>query len=149
MRKIILSAAILLVLGGVMAIAKAQKSDDGETMIFGAAATEDGGQNMFVVEQPKDGPNPLGDPIVVQPEEAAVQKLPAPKVVQPQADNKTLPQNQTEKPANVQELGQDFQNTLMEANGRVYDIQSFPKQDMEVMGNPSNPETIYSPNVNN
>ena len=36
----------------------------------------------------------------------------------------------------------------MEANGRIYDIQSYPEQDINVMNNPSDPQTIYSPNVN-
>ena len=41
-----------------------------------------------------------------------------------------------------------FQNTLMEANGMVYDVQAFPEADVPVISDTSNPETIYSPNVN-
>ena len=47
------------------------------------------------------------------------------------------------------ELGKQFRNTLLEANGRVYDIQSYPEQDFMLMNNSAEPQTIYSPNVNN
>ena len=46
------------------------------------------------------------------------------------------------------DLGRDFQNTLLEANGMVYDVQAYPLKDMGVIGNSANPKTIYSPNVN-
>ena len=45
-------------------------------------------------------------------------------------------------------LGNDFENTLLEANDRVYDVQSYPEADFKAMGNSANPQTIYSPNVN-
>lgn len=157
MNKIILGLASLLVFGGVMASAQEQaKQVEGTpTVVFGVAATPDGGQDMFMVEQPENAANPLGDPIVVEPKEnnqvSRPQNCPPcdngepaskaePTVVQPQNNNPAT---------NAETLGKDFQNTLMEANGRIYDVQSFPEQDMKVIGNPSNPQTIYSPNVNN
>ena len=36
----------------------------------------------------------------------------------------------------------------MEADGMVYDVQAYPTEDLKAIGNSSNPETIYSPNVN-
>ena len=34
------------------------------TLFYGEAATPDGGENISIVEQPKDAGNPMGDPIV-------------------------------------------------------------------------------------
>lgn len=157
MNKIILGIAALLIFSGVMASAQEQaKQIEGTpTVVFGAAATPDGGQDMFVVEQPKDSANPLGDPIVVEPEKNNQPSRPqnCPPCDNGQAAQKTEPavtQPQSNNPAvNAENLGKDFQNTLMEANGRIYDVQSFPEQDLKVIGNPSDPQTIYSPNVNN
>jgi hypothetical protein len=129
------------------------------TVVFGEAARPDGGQNVFVVEQPKNAPNPLGDPIVGP-------NTP-PEVFNEDSDNdntKNYPSpsnNQWQEAPSVPEpiqnsspqeeglfLGKDFQNTLMEANDRIYDVQSYPIEDINVMSNPSEPQTIYSPNVN-
>lgn len=123
------------------------------TVVYGAAKKSDGGSDEFVVEQPENAPNPLGDPLPdddeespetqndtqdagtdVNPEETTAEKLPQPV-------NPNTVQGQ-------QQLGNDFQNTLLEANGMVYDVQAYPEADMKAIGNPSNPATIYSPNVN-
>ena len=158
---------LLPVLGGILvwtAFIRAQEPAENNaapTVVFGAAATPDGGQNTFVVEQPKDAPNPLGDPIAVDntppqvfdiqegTEKTTTSADPA-GANQPsetgQVANPAL--NQGDLPAEAQELGKDFQNTLMEADGRIYDIQSYPEQDIGVMGNSADPQTIYSPNVN-
>ena len=158
MKKIVLSIVAILAFGGVLAKAQAQKSDN-PTLVFGSAATPDGSQNMFLVEQPENAPNPLGNPIVVNPEnstDATNEMTNAPTNVAP----KNNPENSTSEVQGVgipnpnpatdaQALGKDFENTLMEANGRVYDIQSYPEADLKVMDNPSDPQTIYSPNVNN
>ncbi len=134
-------------------------NDNAPTVVFGEAERPDGKKNFFIVEQPKDAPNPLGNPIPVPntpPEifdsesddgdknsnenEQGNQWQAAPEVPQPM-------QNYNPQEEGIS-LGKDFQNTLMEANGRIYDIQSYPKQDINVMSNPSEPQTIYSPNVN-
>lgn len=138
------------------------KADDAPTVVFGAAATPDGDQNVFVVEQPKNAPNPLGDPLPdpepTQPPfvPSRFKKVNAAAVVAPRMQDDAVapvdpipPLNNGSLPAESQALGKDFQNTLMEANGMVYDVQAYPEQDLDVIGNPSNPQTIYSPNVNN
>lgn len=158
---------LLPVLGGILvwtAFIRAQEPAENNaapTVVFGAAATPDGGQNTFVVEQPKDAPNPLGNPIAVDntpPQVFDIQE--GTEKTTPSADpaeanqpsetgQTTAPAlNQGDLPAEAQELGKDFQNTLMEADGRIYDIQSYPEQDIGVMGNSADPQTIYSPNVN-
>lgn len=135
--------------GGVLAM-----EDDSPTVVLGEAERPDGKKNFFIVEQPKDSPNPLGNPIPspnIPPEVFDIDK----DSNENQQDNKwqsapDIPQpiqNYSPQEEGVS-LGKDFQNTLMEANGRIYDIQSYPEQDINVMNNPSDPQTIYSPNVN-
>ena len=122
----------------------ASMADDSPTVVFGAAETKDGGQNVFVVRQPENAPNPLGNPLPMpnKPVEVFGDVY---KPTNKQSNvNISNANNQSQ-----QNLGNDFENTLLEANDRVYDIQSYLKADFKAMENPSNPETIYSPNVNN
>ena len=135
----------MIVLGGCVFFAYAW-AEDVPTVVYGSAETKNGGQNVFVVEQPKNAVNPLGNPIV-EPDnpvqvfgDAYTQNSKQPDQTMNYNDKDTVTQNN---------LGNDFENTLMEANGRVYDIQSYPKADFKAMENPSDPQTIYSPNVNN
>ena len=159
---------LLPVLGGILvwtAFIRAQEPAENNaapTVVFGAAATPDGRQNTFVVEQPKDAPNPLGDPIAVdntppqvfdiqEGTEKAGQAAQQPADANPQPETGVMANpalNQGDLPAEAQELGKDFQNTLMEADGRIYDVQSYPEQDINLMDNTADPQTIYSPNVN-
>ena len=119
-------------------------ADDSPTIVYGAAETDSGGQNVFVVEQPKNAPNPLGNPIPTPNKPVEVFGD-----VYPQDTNQTEKTKQSQDNQSQQNLGNDFENTLLEANGRVYDVQSYPKADFKAMENPANPKTIYSPNVNN
>ena len=134
---------------GVQEESKMQ-SDTIPTIVFGKSERSDGEIDEVVVEQSNNNNiNPLGDPL--------------PEVVTESKQTETLPTKNnselstTSKPDKMSlskdvdvtdNLGKQFQNTLMEANGRVYDVQSFPVEDMNAIGNSSNPETIYSPNVN-
>ena len=135
-----------------------EKPVSAPTIVTGAAATPDGGQNTFTIEQPQNGPNPLGDPIpnvsLPRTPQDADANLPTTT-----SDAVPTPTNTTQMPSGslvreatpqqAQQLGKDFQNTLLEANVMVYDVQAYPEADLPVIGNPSQPETIYSPNVNN
>ena len=107
------------------------------TIIMGAAKTSEGNTEEDIVIQYNQ--NILGEPI---PEyiDNSENKQEDDKPVKTPEDNsatetKPIPEG-------------DFQNTLMEANGMVYDVQAFPETDIPVISNPSNPKTIYSPNVN-
>ena len=130
----------------------------GNTIIYTSAATPEGGQNVFVAEQPENAGNPFGDPLPLpnKPVEVwgdgVVSENLSSKMNNSSINsnnNATINNNEGQSNLSPQTLGNDFENTLLEANGRVYDIQSYPKDDFKVMGNPSNPATIYSPNVNN
>ena len=128
------------------------KAGGTETFVYGAAARSDGGENVFVVAQPDNLENPLGNPIE-GPQTPPQVFHSSSQVKVPQSEKNSSfqfdqPLLQTAPTLEAKDLGQDFQNTLLEANGRVYDVQSYPIQDMNVMGNPTQPETIYSPNVN-
>ena len=121
----------------------AQIEENLPTVVIGEAKTSDGGENVFEVEQPNNAPNPLGNPIVIQSNDAQEENQQTTDEIN---DKKT--KNQEQQPQNATQAGQDFQNTLLEANGRVYDVQSYPEGDLPIMGDSANPETIYSPNVN-
>ena len=126
------------------------------TTIYSAAARPDGGENVFVVSQPNNLENPLGNPIVGPETPPKIYNLPQQKSEQVPEDTADSSQAQSQPVGTinntpVQEgiaLGKDFQNTLVEGSGRIYDIQSYPIQDVDVMSNPAEPQTIYSPNVN-
>ena len=128
------------------------------TTIYSAAVRPDGGENVFVVSQPNNLENPLGNPIVgpeVPPKVYGT--LPQATEAENESTDETTESSSQPQPVGtinetpVQEgisLGKDFQNTLVEGSGRIYDIQSYPIKDVEVMSNPAEPQTIYSPNVN-
>lgn len=118
------------------------------TIIYGAAKKSATESDEVVVEQPAGVPNPLGNPIPDIIEQRAPDAGSAPvKPVKRSKATEAEPQTQAVVPVSP-DLGKDFQNTLMEANGMVYDVQAYPEQDLKVIGNPANPQTIYSPNVN-
>ena len=154
MKKLVLLLApiIIVMFNHVLA------QDIGPTEVYGAANTSDGGKNVFVIEQPNNEENPLGNPLPnvsddtkrlsgqndIQKEDMVNYKEQSP------ANNINISSEQDANlPQEDAELGKQFRNTLLEANGRVYDIQSYPKEDFMLMSNPSEPQTIYSPNVNN
>ena len=117
------------------------------TVVKAIANTPDGKKNIAILEQP-NSENPLGNPIVgpyIAPQ--AYNTADA-----EQYDNITASAGQSNTtegpPQQAQDLGKQFKNTLMEANGEIYDVQSYPIQDIGVMSNNTDPQTIYSPNVN-
>ena len=93
-------------------------ADDSPTIVYGAAETDSGGQNVFVVDQQKNAPNPLGNPIPTPNKPVEVFGD-----VYPQDTNQTEKTKQSQDNQSQQNLGNDFENTLLEANGRVYDVQ--------------------------
>lgn len=119
---------------------------DTPTIVYGAAKKADGEVDEVVVEQPQNGPNPLGNPIVIPEKVETPAKMATPEVKKNSTKNTEAVDS--EQVPNPQALGKDFQNTLLEADGMVYDVQAYPEKDLKAIGNPSEPATIYSPNVN-
>lgn len=134
---------MILVVWGIFISFSSMAGDD-PTIIYGSAATSDGEQNAFVVEQPENAPNPLGNPIVGENRPVEVFG----NLDEGRDDQNNFNRDNRENLNNQNNPGNDFENTLLEANDRVYDIQSYPKSDFKVMDNPVEPQTIYSPNVN-
>lgn len=128
----------------------AQGSDP--TVVFGEAANPDGGKNVFVVEQPNNEVNPLGDPLPNIANDKNINTVDKventyPENIKPQStEGEHI--SDSDLPKEDAELGRQFRNTLLEANGMVYDVQSYPEKDFELMNNSADPQTIYSPNVN-
>lgn len=146
-----------------------ESATDAPTIVYGAAKKADGKTDEVVVEQPENALNPLGNPI---PDNQPPEVIGGDSPVQAKGtlqNNNTAPgpqgvslpatgpqgvpvtANQPVVPGSPQEaveLGKQFQNTLVEGNGMIYDIQAYPAEDLKVLGNPANPQTIYSPNVN-
>ncbi len=126
-----------------------EKATTAPTIVYGAAKKANGKTDAFVVEQPDGAVNPLGNPLpdldvrdgeTTEDGQSEVPSVSIDKgIPSVSAETKELPSN---------DLGKDFQNTLMEANGMVYDVQAYPVKDLNAIGNSANPETIYSPNVN-
>lgn len=154
MRKLLFLLIGLMITGFNYVLAQ----DVGPTEVYGAANTPDGGKDVFVIEQPNNEENPLGNPLPNVSDNA--KQLSGQNDTQKEdvvndkehisSNNINVSSEQTANlPQEDAELGKQFRNTLLEANGRVYDIQSYPEQDFMLMNNPAEPQTIYSPNVNN
>ena len=124
-----------------------------DTVVYGSAATQQGSQDTFVVEQPADAANPLGSPIVddstAQP--AATSPQPTNPAVQPSTNNVAAPlpagvvnQISEQNPSissepNPASMDNKIQDTLYESGTRIYDIQSYPVNDVNQMESPSQP----------
>lgn len=124
-----------------------------DTVVYGSAATQQGSQDTFVVEQPTDAANPLGSPIVddstAQP--AATSPQPTDTAVQPSTNNVAAPlpagvvnQISEQNPSissepNPASMDNKIQDTLYESGNRIYDIQSYPVNDVNQMESPSQP----------
>ena len=124
-----------------------------DTVVYGSAATQQGSQDTFVVKQPADAANPLGSPIVddssAQP--AATSPQPTDTAVQPSTNNVAAPlpagvvnQISKQNPSissepNPASMDNKIQDTLYESGNRIYDIQSYPVNDVNQMESPSQP----------
>jgi len=115
------------------------------TIVFGEAATPHGGTDTLLLEQPENGPNPLGNPIVLPQEEQSLTNTTTKNQIlnkndtnQPDAEasQNTITQN---LPANPQPSAQYtlqkedsmIQNTIYRGADRLYDIQSIPLKELD------------------
>lgn len=103
-----------------------ESSTSAPTIVYGAARKADGETDEVLIEQPAGAPNPLGNPLP----DAAEQQQPqavtepvsggnadnAPAAAEPMQD---VPNVQGQPVVSAPKLGQEFQNTLMEADGMV------------------------------
>lgn len=125
------------------------------TVVYGASETAPGQKDQFMLIQPEDEGNPLGNPLYNPPATTS-----GPKVIQPQDNTvKTLPhknlpeniqdainQSATQDPApfseNLKQQQNQIQNTLYQGGDRIYDVQSYPLNDIKTITEPNIQPTI-------
>lgn len=121
----------------------------GEVVVYGAAKTSSGKTDEVLLEQPSADENPLGNPIVAPNEETVpVSQVPAvnptEKDVVPATSRieETLPQNPAVSSETPQQVNEQIQDTLYESGGRIYDVQSYPADDIKKIEEPNLSPTI-------
>ena len=124
------------------------------TVIYGEAENANGTFNEMTVEQAADAQNPFGNPIVNElhsgrpapgvekgkplPPAPELGKSPVNVVSQTSGQNPEIsPQNSPEQMQN------EIQNTLYESDDRIYDLQSYPDNDINQIENRGNAVTNY------
>lgn len=123
------------------------------TVLYGAAETASGDENQFMVVQPKDAPNPLGNPILTVPDtvsaaqtsQQAEPAAPETKSSHPSPSdiiNQTAEQNPEPFSETPQQEQNQIQNTLYQSGNRIYDVQSFPTSDVQTITEPNIQPTI-------
>ena len=113
-----------------------------ETIVYGEAENKNGTVNEVLLEQPKNAPNPLGDPIPdyvsPQPLRRGQKAEVAPQIpnlsTPPKDIEEISPQNPQISEMSPQEMNNEIQNKLYEEGDRVYDIQSYPIKDINELG---------------
>lgn len=112
-----------------------------ETVIYGASETAPGVPDSAVVRMKAGEGNIMGQPIVGngfqsaadnnKPENLPVQSVVSGLAEKPAVISETLSQNPQISPQDTpQKVNQQIQDTLYESGGRIYDIQSYPAEDI-------------------
>lgn len=119
------------------------ESENAPTVIYGASENTFAQKDEAIVVQPKNGGNPLADPIVnndsilpanVNNTSANVKT----KQVQPSnVVNEVSQQNPPISEETPQQMNSEIQNTLYESGGRIYDEQSYPINDINTITQPN------------
>lgn len=116
------------------------------TVVYGAAANADGKEDTYIVTQPADAANPLGNPIVIGPQtQYETPSAPTPQTVEePQLNtiNQSAPQNPPPFSETPKQESSQIQNTLYQGGNRIYDVQSYPINDIKTITEPNIQPTI-------
>lgn len=116
------------------------------TIVYGSAETAEGGQDAYIVAQPADAPNPLGNPIVISPQtqyETPLSPTPAPtEKTRSDIINQSTPQNPAPFSETPKQENSQIQNTLYQGGNRIYDVQSYPINDVKTITEPNIQPTI-------
>ena len=115
------------------------------TIVYGASELPDHQKDSYMVVQPENAPNPLGNPIVLPPKSNQPQTIPV--STQPKEDiSKQKPTNilyqvseQNPPPfyETPKEQNNQIDNSLYLNGNRIYDIQSYPVKDINEITKPS------------
>ena len=138
-------AGILAASANAQDIIDTLATEDGETMVFGEAHNANGTVNEVVLEQPKDSGNPLGNPIYDDTDNSVT-----PTVAQSQdtkntdikAVMQTSRQNPTDSQMTPEQMSNEIQNKIYQEGNRIYDIQSYPADDLKTINQNGQDEAI-------
>lgn len=126
------------------------------TVVYGASQTAPDKPDAYMVVQPENSPNPLGNPIIgnSSPNQGNVQSLPASQTIPVTSQNlpdipkqnNIIHQNAQQNPAPFSQSPQlqqeQIENTLYQGGDRIYDVQSFPLEDIKTITEPNVQPTI-------
>lgn len=126
------------------------------TVVFGASQTAPGVYDGTILTQPENAPNPLGNPIVApQPVDhqsdtppqtdsisAAGQLAQSGDPQQPNVINQTAPQDPAPFSVSPSVQQNQIENTLYQGGNRIYDVQSYPLNDIKTITKPNIDPTI-------
>lgn len=123
-----------------------------ETIVYGAARTPSGKENVFEIEQPENAPNPLGNPIVgdsdaptadERAQAVPVQPLPEtqkqPKVLARDAVGEAMGAGEIPLPENGK-----IENELYQQGNDIIDVQAFPIKDVDEVTTPNTQPAIVT-----
>lgn len=123
------------------------------TLIYGASKKSPTESDEVLIEQPANAGNPLGNPIV---DDAPLEENPFAQVdpvepISPSPAKKTQkPVESNTAPTNNYQAGpnsaQQIDNTLYESGNRIYDLQSYPVDDVNKVMQPNTQPTISNDN---
>lgn len=137
-------------------------ANDNDTVIYGASETAPGVYDNATVQLTPEEGNIMGQPIVGDGFQSALDSASSDMVDEPSANNlsttnvsmpsqmapsnvvsESLPQNPQISPQeSPQAVNQQIQNTLYESGGRIYDVQSYPTSDVNTIEEPNIQPTI-------
>ena len=152
-----------LILGFFLIIGRANGQTP--TVVLGAAERPDGKIDVMVLEQPKDAANPLGNPIYdanPQANQTSASQNQTPPDAEVNNDGNAVANTQNNPPSafpyaitddmpinpqftpqtTPQIEAKKIQSTIYEDDGRIYDIQSVPVQDIDKVEEPNIQPTI-------
>lgn len=132
-----------------MTIAEEASQAVDPVIVYGASSTAQGKKDEVLVEQSSGDENPLGNPIVdgSAPADDAEKYIVIPGGhevnAKPAAVKQDSPQNPPiSKENSPEKVNNEIQNTLYESGGRIYDVQSYPDDDIKKIEQPNIPQAI-------
>ncbi len=117
------------------------------TIIFGQSELPDNKSDSVMLIQPENSVNPLGNPIVTMPQKnEQINNTPSAISPQKSISYQQIKQTQEQDPQPFQETPQkqnnQIDNTLYQGGNRIYDIQSYPIEDINKITEPNIQPTI-------
>ncbi len=132
-----------------MTIAEEAPRASDPVVVYGASSTASGKRDEVLIEQGSGDENPLGNPIVDGSDSTADAEkyvvIPGGQEVNAKSDavKQTSSQNPPiSKENSPEKVNDEIQNTLYESGGRIYDVQSYPDDDIKKIEQPNIPQAI-------